>query len=46
MMFLQRTRRGHRHSDQRQNCFTGNTEETSERLVGAYTGFSESVDPE
>ena len=32
--FVERTREGHRLSDQNRNCFTGDVGETSERRVG------------
>ena len=41
---LERTREGHRQSDEHWNRFKGNVEETSERLGGAHIGFSERID--
>ena len=35
---------GHRQSDEHENCFKGDVGETSERRVGAQTGFSERLD--
>ena len=41
---FERTREGHRQSDEHWNCFTDNTRETSERRGGAHMGFSETID--
>ena len=43
-IFLERTREGHRQSDEHWNCFKGNIGETSERWGGAHMGFSERID--
>ena len=43
-IFLERTRKGHRHSDEHWNRFRGNVGKTSERRGGARMGFSELVD--
>ena len=42
-LFLERTREGHRQSDEPWNRFKGNVGETSERRDGAHMGFSERV---
>ena len=42
--FLERTREGHRQSDERWNHFKGNVGASSERRGGAHTGFSERID--
>ena len=42
-IFLGRTRKGHRSSDQRRNSFKGNTEENSERRGRAHAGFPKHV---
>ena len=42
-IFFERTRKGHRQSDQYCNYSRGDTEETSERRAGAHMGFSERV---
>ena len=44
MIFLERTREGHRQSDEHWNCFKGNVGETSERRGEAHTGFSRRID--
>ena len=44
MIFLERTREGHRQSDEHWNCFKGNVGETSERRDGMHIGFSECRD--
>ena len=41
---LERTREGHRQSDEHWNRFKGNVGETSERRGGAHMGFSERID--
>ena len=41
---LERTREGHRQSDEHGNRFKGNVGETSERRGGAYMGFSERIE--
>ena len=41
---LQRTRDGHRQSDEHWNRFKDNAGETSEREDGAHMGFSERID--
>ena len=43
-IFLERTREGHRQSDEHWNCFKGNIRETSERQGGAHMGFSKCID--
>ena len=43
-IFLERTRKGHRQSDQHWNCFKGNTGETPEKRGGAHMGLPERVD--
>ena len=42
-LFLERTREGHRQSDEHWNRFKGNVGETSERRGGAHMGFSEHI---
>ena len=42
---LERTREGHRQSDEHWNYFKGSIGETSERRRGAHVGFSERIDP-
>ena len=42
--WLQRTREGHRQSDEHWNRFKGDAGETSERRGGAHMGFSERRD--
>ena len=42
--FPERTREGHRQSDEHGNCFKGNAGETSERRGGAHMGISECID--
>ena len=44
MTFLERTREGHRHSDEHWNRFKGNVGETSKRRSRAHEGFSELID--
>ena len=44
MIFLERTREGHRQSDEHWNRLKGNGGETSERRDGAHMGFSERRD--
>ena len=41
---LERTREGHRQSDEHWNRFKGNLGETSERRDGAHMDFSEGID--
>ena len=41
---LERTREGHRESDEHWNRFKGDVAETSERRGGAHMDFSESMD--
>ena len=41
---LERTREGHRQSDEDWYCFKGNVGETSERWGGVHIGFSECID--
>ena len=43
-IFLERTRKGHRQSDEHWNRFKGNVGETSERQCGTHVGFSERID--
>ena len=43
MIFLDRTREGHRQSDEHYNCFKDKVGETSERRDGAHMGFSERI---
>ena len=43
-IFLERTREGHRQSNEHWNRFKGNVGETSERRGGAHKGFSERID--
>ena len=43
-IFLERTREGHRESDEHWNRFKGTVGETSERWGGAYMGISERID--
>ena len=38
MIFLQRTRKDHRQSEEHWNCFKGNAMGTSDRQGGAHTG--------
>ena len=42
--FLERTREGHRQSEEHWNRFKGNVGETSERRGGAHMGFFERID--
>ena len=42
--FLERTREGHRQSDEHWNRFKDNAGENSERQGGAHMGFSERID--
>ena len=44
MIFPERTREGHRQSDEHWSCFKGNVRETSEIRGGARMGFSERID--
>ena len=44
MTFRERTRKGHRQSDEHRNRFKGNVGKTSERRGGAHMGFSERID--
>ena len=44
MIFFERTREGHRQSDDYWNTFKSDGGETSERLGGAHMGFSEDID--
>ena len=44
MIFLERTREGHRQSDEHWNRFKGNLEETFERRIGAHVGISDRTD--
>ena len=44
MIFLERTREGHRQSDEHWNRFKGNVGQTSERLGELILGFYESID--
>ena len=44
MVFLKRTREGHRQSDEHWNRFKGNVGEISERRGGAHLGVSECID--
>ena len=44
MIFLERTREGHRQSDEQNNTFKDNVRETFERRGGAHMGFSERTD--
>ena len=44
LKFIERTRKGHRESDELWNRFKGNAGETSERRGGAHMGFSERID--
>ena len=45
MIFLERTREGHRQSDEHWNRFKGNVVETSDTRGGAhYHGLSERID--
>ena len=41
MIFLERTREGHRQSDEHWNRFKGDVGETSERRGGAHMRFSD-----
>ena len=41
---VERTREGHRHSDEHWNRFKGDVGETSERRAGAHMGFSERLE--
>ena len=43
-IFLERTREGHRQSDEHWYSFKGNVGEPSERRGGAHMGFSERID--
>ena len=43
-IFLDRTRKGHRQSDEQWTCFKGNVEKTSERHGGALMGSYERID--
>ena len=43
-IFLERTRKGHRQSNQHWNCFKGNIGDTPERRCGAHMGFPERID--
>ena len=44
MIFLERTREGHRQSDEHWNRFKDNVGETSERWGGAHVGFPKHTD--
>ena len=44
MVFFERTRGGHRQSEEHRNCFKGNIGETSEKRGGAHMDFSERID--
>ena len=44
MIFLERTREGHRQSDEHWNRFKGKVGKTSERRGGAHISFSDCTD--
>ena len=42
-IFLEKSKEGHRQSDEHRNCFKDNVGETSERRGGAHMSFSERI---